>query len=208
LFSKLLADKQPDWPPQTVITGFPFSSRAGGAALPLELARFLDVGPPPIVFTLGTAVGSDAGGFYQTSLAAARRLGYRAVLVGSGVPHQIAGTEAIAVDYAPYSSLFPRSAVIVHHGGIGTTELALRSGSQMLVVPRAWDQPDNAARVARLGVARVLPSRHYTVARVARELRRLLDDQFRQRAVAVKDQLQNEDGARAALDAIEARLAR
>ncbi len=208
LFSKLLADKQPDWPPQTVVTGFPFSPRAGGTGLPPELARFLDSGPPPMVFTLGTAVGSDAGRFYETSLAATRALGYRAVFVGSGVQERLAtGAEAITLDYAPYAELFPRAAVVVHHGGIGTTGLAMRAGRPMLVMPRAWDQPDNAARAAHLGVARVLPRRRYTAARVASELRHLLGDAYRQRALAVRDQLRPEDGVRAACEAIEARLA-
>jgi UDP:flavonoid glycosyltransferase YjiC (YdhE family) len=208
LFSKLLADRQPDWPPQTVITGFPLCSRAGGTGLPGELARFLDGGPPPLVFTLGTAIGSDPGRFYQTSLEAARVLGYRAVLVGSGVPERLAaGSDAMSLAYAPYTELFPRAAVVVHHGGIGTTGLAMRSGRPMLVMPRAWDQPDNAARAARLGIARVLPRHRYTASRVASELGHLLADAYRQRALAVRDQLSEEDGVRAACDAIEARLA-
>ena len=208
LFSKLLADKQPDWPPQTVVTGFPVSPRAGGTGLPPELARFLDDGPPPIVFTLGTAVGSDAGRFYETSLAAARSLGYRAVFVGSGVRERLAaGPETITLDYARFAELFPRAAVVVHHGGIGTTGLAMQSGRPMLVMPRAWDQPDNAARVARLGIARVLPRHCYTASRVASELRHLLDDAYRQRALAVRDQVSQEDGVRSACDALEGRLA-
>jgi UDP:flavonoid glycosyltransferase YjiC (YdhE family) len=208
LFSKLLADKQPDWPPRTVITGFPVSPRAGGTGLPPELVRFLDSGPPPLVFTLGTAVGYDAGRFYETSLAAARSLGYRAVLVGSGVPPRLAaGSETIELDYAPFAELFPRAAVVVHHGGIGTTGLAMRSGRPMLIMPRAWDQPDNAARVARLGVARALPRHRYTASRVACELRHLLGDAYRQRTLAVSDQLRQEDGVRVACDAIETRLA-
>lgn len=198
LFSKVLADRQPDWPPQTVITSFPVSPRAGGTGLPPALARFLDDGPPPLVFTLGTAIGSDAGTFYETGLAAARSLGYRAVFVGSGVQARLAaGSEALALDYAPYAELFPRAAVIIHHGGIGTTGLAMQSGRPMLVVPRAWDQPDNAARVARLGIARVLPWHRYTASRVVAELRHLLDDAYQQRALAVSDQLRAEDGVRA-----------
>jgi UDP:flavonoid glycosyltransferase YjiC (YdhE family) len=209
LFSKLLAAPQPDWPPQTITTGFPLSPRAGGSGLPPELARFLDAGPPPLVFTLGTAVGYDAGSFYAVSLAAARELGSRAVFVGSGVPTEVAaGTDAITVDYAPYADLFPRGAAIVHHGGIGTTGLALRSGRPTLIAPRAWDQPDNAARAARLGLARVLPPCRYTAPRVAAELRLLLNDGYQQRALAVRDQLRDEDGVRAACDAIETILAR
>jgi UDP:flavonoid glycosyltransferase YjiC (YdhE family) len=209
LFSKVLADQQPDWPPQTVITGFPIFPGAGSAGLPPDLTRFLENGPPPLVFTLGTAVGSDAGRFYETSLAAARALGFRAVCVGSGVPQARENdSHTIALDYAPYAELFPRAAVIVHHGGIGTTGLAMRSGRPMLVMPRAWDQPDNAARVARLGIARVLPRHRYTAPRVVWELRHLLAEAYTQRALAVRDQIGPEDGVRAACDAIESFLAR
>jgi UDP:flavonoid glycosyltransferase YjiC (YdhE family) len=209
LFSKLLADRQPDWPPQTVVTGFPYSPHAAGVGLPPELARFLDAGPPPIVFTLGTVVGLDSGRFYDVSHAAARELGCRAVLVGSGASKPLAtGDDVFALDYAPFAELFPRAAVVVHHGGIGTTGLAMHSGRPMLVMPTAWDQPDNAARAVRLGIARTIPRPRYSTSRVASELRRLLDDSYRQRASAVGDRIRQEDGVRTACDAIESRLGR
>src|SRR5581483_1267503 len=81
LFSGLLAAKQPDWPPQTVVTGFPFYDQDGGTGLPTELARFLADGPSPIVFTLGCSASTVAGRFYETSIAAAKRLGRRAVFI-------------------------------------------------------------------------------------------------------------------------------
>ena len=58
----------------------------------------------------------------------------------------------------------------------------MRSGRPMLVMPCTWDQPDNAERVARLGISRTIPRRCYTAARVAAELRRLLDDPAYERA--------------------------
>jgi len=207
LFSTLLADRQPDWPRQTVVTGFPYSPRAAGVDLPPELARFLDAGPPPIVFTLGTVVGLDAGRFYDVSLAAARQVGCRAVLVGSGAPKPLAtGDDAVSLDYAPFGVLLPRASVVVHHGGIGTTGLAMQSGRPTLIMPTAWDQPDNAARAERLGIARVIPRPRYTTPRVASELRRLLSDAYRERASTVGDQIRQEDGVRAACDAIESHL--
>src|SRR5262249_5379588 len=81
LFSKWLADKQVDWPAQTLVTGFPWFDADGDAELPSKLARFLDDGEPPLVFTLGTAVVADAGPFYHHSAAAAKLLGRRAVLL-------------------------------------------------------------------------------------------------------------------------------
>jgi rhamnosyltransferase subunit B len=207
LFSRLLAAKQPDWPPQTVITGFPHFD--GGGGLPPGLARFLDDGPPPIVCTLGVSAAMVAGPFYRHSVAAAKLLGRRAVLIlkdprnrPPALPDGVA-----AFDYAPFSELFPRAAVIVHPGGIGTTGLALRSGRPMLVVPYSHDQPDNAERLARLGVARTISRQRYNPARAAAELRHLLDrPAYSVRASAVGEQVRQEDGVRAACDALEAIL--
>src|SRR5258708_16061726 len=80
-----------------------------------------------------------------------------------------------ACDYAPFTALFPRAAAIVHQGGVGTTGQALRSGRPMLVVPWAHDQPDNADRVCRLGVARTLDRDRYSARSAAVALGRLLD---------------------------------
>jgi UDP:flavonoid glycosyltransferase YjiC (YdhE family) len=192
-----------------VVTGFPFFDRDGDAGLPPDLARFLDDGPPPVVFTLGCSASTIAGRFYEHSAGAAVRLGRRAVLVlkvpGNRPPSLPEGV--IAVDYAPFSALFPRASAVVHHGGVGTTGLGLRAGRSTLVVPFAHDQPDNAARLARLGVARILYPGRYTPARVACELGRLLDDpSYSQRAEQVGERVRREDGVVVACDALEGLL--
>src|SRR5262249_19710702 len=78
-------------------------------------------------------------------------------------------------------------------------------GRPMLVMPRAWDQPDNAARVARLGIARVVRPQHYMASHVATELQNLLNDTFRERAQAVANQMSSEDGVATACEAISKR---
>jgi UDP:flavonoid glycosyltransferase YjiC (YdhE family) len=162
------------------------------------------------VFTLGSSAAEVAGPFYEHSVTAAKRLGRRAVIiVGQNARHRPASVPdgVIACDYAPFSELFPRAAVIVHAGGVGTTGLAMRSGRPMLVVPYAHDQPDNAERVKRLRIARTIPRHRYTPARAAAELRHLLDSPaYSQRASEVRQQIQREDGVRVACDALEGLL--
>jgi UDP:flavonoid glycosyltransferase YjiC (YdhE family) len=209
LFSPLLASPQPDWPRQTVVTGFPLYDR-GAAGMPSELVRFLDDGPPPIVFTLGSAAVLDAGQFYVESAAAARMLGRRAILLtgsgGQNCPSPLPPGVAVC-EYAPFSELFPRAAAIVHHGGIGTTTQALRAGRPMLVMPYSYDQPDNAERVARLGVARTISRGRYTASHAAAELDRLLTNSaYAERAAVVGARVGAEDGVTIACDALEAAL--
>jgi rhamnosyltransferase subunit B len=208
LFSEVMGRPQPDWPPHTCVTGFPFFDHDGEPGLPEGLAQFLDAGPPPLVFTLGTSGVLDPGGFYQESAAAARLLNRRAVLLVGRVPGvQPPGAlpEGVAAfDYAPFSELFPRAAAVVHQGGVGTTGQALRAGKPMLVAPFAHDQPDNADRVRRLGVARILTRARYTAARAAAALRPLLEDPgYAARAAEVGGRVRAENGAAAACDALE-----
>lgn len=211
LFPQLLAPKQVDWPSQVVHTGFPYYDRDGQAGIPPVLARFLDEGPPPLVFTLGVTSAMVAGTFFEDSIAAAKRLGRRAVLVVAKhhSPFRAALPDgAIAVDYSPFSELFPRACAVVHSGGIGTTGLAMRAGRPTLIVPHAHDQPDNAARAARLGTARVVYAHRYTAARASAELHRLTDDPaFALRASEVALSLRHEDGVGTACDLLEARIA-
>ena len=83
----------------------------------------------------------------------------------------------IHADFAPFSELLPRCAALVHHGGIGTSSQGLAAGIPQLVMPHAHDQPDNAARMVKLGVAKKLEPRQFKPKRVAREMNELLQSQ-------------------------------
>jgi rhamnosyltransferase subunit B len=203
LYSRLLGSVQPDYPPNTTVTGFTFYDRTidRRTALPSDLSNFLSIGPPPLVFTLGSFAVDFAGDFYRVSREAARRLKKRAVLlVGAQQVASYGGEPADAdvcvADYARFSELFPHAAAIIHHGGIGTTGQALRAGKPQLVTPILIDQFDNAARVVRLGVGRSLRLRRYRLDRVESELSALLGDpRYAMRAATIGDQVRQEDGA-------------
>jgi UDP:flavonoid glycosyltransferase YjiC (YdhE family) len=208
LFSRELGAPQPDWPRQVVQTGFAFHDRLEpGAGLSPQLARFLAEGDPPVVFTLGSAAVFDAGRFYLESIDAAARLGRRSVLLlgfdPDNVPQAPLPAGVIAVEYAPFSELFPRAAAVVHQGGVGTTGQAMRAGRPMLVMPFSHDQPDNAARVVRMGMARIIERRQYRADRAAAALRDLLDDPaYHEAAARVRLRMAGEQGAGAAAEAI------
>jgi rhamnosyltransferase subunit B len=203
LFSPLLAPPQPDWPANAHATGFPFFSHNQGNSV--ELQRFLDCGEPPIVFTLGSAAVGVAGDFFEHSADAARRLARRAVLLVGRDPRNQPKRElppgVIAVPYAPHSAVFPQASVIVHQGGVGTAGEAMRAGRPMLVVPYSHDQPDHAARLTRLGVARTVRQEHYNSAIAAREIQALLEDRkYANRAAEVAARVGHENGVATACD--------
>lgn len=207
LFSELFAQPQPDWPPNARATGFAFYDGRNELEMPSELSEFLENSSPPIIFTLGTSAVWVARDFYRESIAAAQLLKRRAVLLIGDERNRITELlppEMIAVDYAPFETLLERGCAMIHHGGIGTTSQGLRAGIPTLIVPFAFDQPDNAAHAERLGTSRTLARDKYKRANVAKALDRLLHDpQYALRAKMIGEQLRNEHGAARACDAIE-----
>ena len=214
LYSRVLGAPQPDWPPRVAVTGFVFYDRSAGAGHAPAVEKWLDAGVAPLIFTLGSSAAATDGAaarFFAASAAAARAVGRRALLVvGSNPANRPAiddDASVCVIEAAPYSTIFPRAAVVVHQGGIGTTAQALAAGVPQLVVPFAHDQPDNAVRVERLGVARRIAAGRYDARRSARVLTELLDDEASMaRAAAVGREVRSEDGHSAACDAIEATL--
>ena len=209
LFSRVLGVEQKDWPEHTLITGFCFyDADAGNAALPEKLERFLAEGPAPVVFTLGSAAVLAAGDFYEQSAKVAMRMGSRAVLLIGTDPRnrpKAALPDSICLaEYAPYSALFPRAALVVHQGGVGTTAQCLRAGKPMLIMPYSHDQPDNARRMRRLGVAKEIKKENYTPAKVVRKLETMFANRkYREQATKVAEQMKFEDGVETACNALE-----
>lgn len=199
LFSPLLGQPQPDWPRNVHLTGF--ARYAQPAPIDPSLASFLDAGEAPLVFTLGSTAVHMGTEFLRASLATALRLKQRAVLLtGSSAMRAnlpvVLPPTILAIDYAPHAALFPRASIVVHHGGVGTSSEALYAGKPMLVVPYGFDQPDNAARLKRLGVAEVLPAARYRTDRATFLMKQLLGSSgYADQAAACATQLRKDTAA-------------
>ena len=175
LFPSWFAAPAPDWPRQVRLTGFPLYDGPGPQTLPADLVRFLEQGEPPVVFTAGTGM-RHAEHFFRAAVEGCATLALRGVLISASAGQLPAQTppSVIAFGHAPFGLLLPRAKAIVHHGGIGTSAQALRAGIAQVVMPLAYDQTDNAARLERLGVAAVVARREPSGARLAKALRKLL----------------------------------
>lgn len=175
LFPDWFGPPQPDWPPQLQLVGFPLFDAPPGEPAPAAVERFLDAGPPPIVFTPGSA-NRHARAFFSAAAGACRRLGRRGLLLTGhqeDVPAPLPDG-VMHAGFAPLSRILERCAALAHHGGIGTTAAALAAGIPQLVMPLSHDQPDNAARVLRLGAGERLMPKRFTERNVVEKLAGLL----------------------------------
>lgn len=177
LFPQWFGAKQPDWPPHLTLTGFPLYDEPDLSPITPQLERFLNDGPPPIAFTPGSAMWNGRK-FFDASVDACLRLNRRGLLLTRHRDHlpPALPPNVIHVHYAPFSRLLPRCAAFVHHAGIGSTAQALAAGVPQLLTPFTHDQPDNSARVVKLGCGRILKPSKYTGARAAAVLAELIDN--------------------------------
>jgi len=176
-FPEWFAAPQPDWPAHTHLVGFPLWDAGGPAVLPPDVEAFLQAGEPPLVFTPGSAAAT-LHRYFEESVAAARALGHRAMLVTNFVDQVPADLppHVKAFGYLPFRALLPRAALLVYHGGIGTMAQAIKAAMPHLVVPNGHDQFDNGWRIEQLGLGRSLPQTAYRARRVEAAIRGLLAD--------------------------------
>lgn len=176
LFPDWFFAPQPDWPLQTRLTGFPIWDQSTVREIPADVSEFLENGDPPIAFTPGSG-NSQAKAFFAAAVEACVATGRRGLLLTcypETVPQNL--PESVKqFSYVPFSYLLPRASALVHHAGTGTAALCMRAGLPQIVMPMAYDQPDFAACLARLGVARVIKPSNFTGPALASAMNKTLD---------------------------------
>jgi len=150
-----------------------------GPDLPPELESFLEQGPAPIYLGFGSMPDASAGDTTAHFLSAIEQLGCRALISRgwAGLGAGLSAKHVLAIDPVSHARLFPRVALVVHHGGAGTTHTAARAGVPQLVVPHIADQYYFARRVRELGIGPPAISRRtLTTDTLLRRLRTAIED--------------------------------
>ncbi|MFI9452096.1 glycosyltransferase [Amycolatopsis sp. NPDC052450] len=201
-FSPSIIPPVNDWPENSHLTGFWFWDRPWNP--PRGLARFVETGTPPVVLTMGSMWpihrNFDLLRMVIDSVTAAGR---RLVFVGAheaGLPSHVFQAEEM-----DYSWLFPRSALVIHHGGPGTMGDALRAGVPQVAVPALVDQPFWARRMHELGVAAApVPLPGITAGSLNASITAALSDvRIKRRATQLSGYVRADRGVAAAADLLE-----
>jgi rhamnosyltransferase subunit B len=197
LFPDWYARPQADWPAQTLQWDFPLEDIAEEKPLEPELSAFLDAGDKPVVFTLGS-FHAHSKRFFEVAAGIAAQMSCRAVFATRDLSQVPAGlpSSVFVTAYAPFSVLLPRASAFVHHGGIGTTSQCFAAGLPQFITPLAYDQPDNAEYVVRLGAGLTLDIDKFTAKHALPLLQRCVTDAgIRQQAAACARRLRHRPDA-------------
>ncbi|WP_207434780.1 glycosyltransferase [Sabulibacter ruber] len=209
LYSPLLGEIQPDFPANSLLTGFVlFDQHLNHQELSPRLRNFLQKGKPPVVFTLGSNSVMKHRCLFNLFYEVAQQLNSRSVILTGEANYAkfkgLSDDKILFDSYAPYSQLFPHASCIVHQGGIGTTGQAMHSGKPMIILPECNDQHDNLERTKRLGIACGIPMQRVSIRTLKRGLQELLSTSYyTHKAMQVASALNQENGLKTATDEIE-----
>ena len=155
--------------------GFPLPSSP--EPLPTRVLEFLARFPRPLVFTTGTGVGKTER-FFEAAARCCAELKMPGIFLSRFLAseRQKLADDIAHFDHVELEALLPHAALIVHHGGMGTTARALQAGIPQVISPIAFDQPDNGHRVEVLGAGRVVSRDCMSGATFATAVRELLGD--------------------------------
>ena len=179
-FPPWFAQPEGNWPDRLILPGFPLEHDDRQAnKLTADVEAFLRDGDPPLVFCQSSFW--QEGSFFTESIAVAQRLGRRAMLLSSDHRHipESLPEEIGYFGFVPLAALLPRSAALIHRGGIGMVALALRAGVPQMTVPLKSGQADICRRLARLGVSAHVHLKRYRADIIAPKL----DELIRSKAV-------------------------
>jgi len=210
--SPMLFPRPPDWGAHLQICGF-FGppGNPDGWTMPEDLRSFLAGSDPPVFMSFGSATPPGRRETDVLFVEAAKTAGCRAIvqLPGNGTPGTADDPEIYRIGYVPYQELLPHCALVVHHGGAGTTHCAALAGRPSVVVEHFGDQSFWGARLRRAGLAnRVLHRKSVTAKSLAAEIRKgLSSPAMKRRAEAFGESMRKENGVRRAVELIEERLA-
>jgi sterol 3beta-glucosyltransferase len=113
-----------------------------------------------------------------------------------------------AVDKSPFDQLFPLADAVIHHGGAGTTAIALKSGVPMMICPvlhPVGDQMFWGKQVQQLGVGvQPIPLSSLKVSQLTRSVKKLMHQDFSAKTQRLKAKIEQEDGLKRATELIEA----
>ena len=192
----------PDRPGDGPVTGW-WTGPDTQPPLSAEVESVLAAGGDWVFAGFGSMHQRDPDRWVATLGEACERVGVHALAQAGGLRGQV-HPRVFCIGEEPHDTLFARVRVAVHHGGAGTTGVAVRAGVPSVVLPHFTDQFYWGHRLHALGVApRPLPRALATAGALARRIDRALEPAFAWRATRLADQVGSEDGTGTAVAQVE-----
>ena len=166
---------------------------------------------PLALVTLGTTFTGDLG-FYAWAAQAAAQHGLLPVVTIGWNPIQPEKKQELLqalpkgtrlLNFVPFEQVLPRTQLMIHHGGMGSTHAAVVHGVPQIVVPHAADQRIQARRVAQARVGLELTAHDVRQGKLVEAVNAIIEADFvQQNATRLAKEMAILGGAISAADLI------
>ena len=197
-----------EWKPQHHVCGFlNLPTKNQNWHIDTELQSFLDSGPAPVYMTFGSLQQAVPEWSMELFIKATHLAGCRAIIQTSSAkyPNNSQQQNIFFIGRHPHQSLFKHCAVIVHHGGAGTTHTASLCGRPSIVIPFMDEQLFWASTLEYLGLAsKPLPAKEATKTLLASRIKTIISsDSYLNNAKKIGSIISTRRGVSNAVNLIE-----
>ena len=199
-----------DWENLFQVCGFMNIPEKGESwEMPESLERFIQEGLPPVFMTFGSILEGDPSPVEISKLMvdSALKANCRAIVQSkwdevSGIPEN---KQIYRIGVAPHQFIFPKCAAVIHAGGAGTIQSAIKASCPSVVVAHASDQTLWAQLLHRAGIApKPLHRRSITANKLAKAIRNVLNSSImREKTREISLKMEAENGVEEAVKKIE-----
>jgi UDP:flavonoid glycosyltransferase YjiC (YdhE family) len=196
-----------EWQPQHHACGFLNLPTNQNWQINAALQNFLNSGPAPVYMTFGSLQQAVPEWSMQLFIKATQLADCRAIIQTSSAryPDNSQQKNIFFIGKHPHQSLFKHCAVIVHHGGAGTTHSASLCGRPSIVIPFMDEQLFWASTLERLGLAsKPIPAQNATAILLASRINTILSsNSYQQKAHRIGSIISARKGVSNAVELIE-----
>ncbi len=142
------------WPAHARVVGFHERPKHNHWQPAEALTQFIEAHNKILFISFGSMVNNNPSQKTTAIIQVLTQLGIPAIINTSwgGLEQQPGPGHILFVNSIPYDWLFPKIYAVVHHGGAGTTHMAMKYGCASLIIPHIADQFFWNNLMARQGV--------------------------------------------------------
>jgi len=212
-FSPKLLNYSNEKYPNIHLTGLYQEKRQHSNSLPQELLDFISDTVPVCYITFGSLTSTDTNPeeTIEILINSVKKAKIKAIIQFDWDKcSTVDDSDIYQVTRLPHQDIFPYCSFVVHHGGAGTTLTTLASGVPSVIVSHGADQGFNGWILKNAGAcATVLTRKSVTVEKLSKAMEKILgNESYKERALTVSKQIENEDGVGKSVELIKELLSK
>ena len=204
-FSKYILQRPKDWDSSNYVTGFWFNDEAENFPEKKSFEEFInDSQEKPIYIGFGSMSIANEDKIEKIVNSVLRDTSERIVLFTGGTELKIDNDRVFSCDYMPHNIVFPKVKAVMHHGGSGTTSIALRNGIYQIIMPIFADQFLWGEQVFKHGFGlKPMPFFKTKIEKIVQNLKNMKIDESGKILRECSDNIKSENGTLRVVDIVE-----